>query len=156
MPDVLFRTATVLLLSLTPAPSAANDDRNFSGAWVLTATRGQVNALPDPPGDLLIVKLSRDKIDVESRTAESDGPSNFSYALDGTSSRNKSEEFSLSSVLKWEADALLFNTIANSSDTSYTQMDRWELSRDGTRLAIRRQVVDRNGQVEALLTYERR
>lgn len=147
-----------LLLAATATQAADRSD--FSGVWVLTATRGSVNALPDPPGDQLKVNQSDGTLRLESRVAEGDGPLNWTYVLGRGDSRNKNQDYSFSTVLKWEGDALLFNTIANSAvaespHASYTQMDRWELSRDGSRLTIRRQVVDRSGQVEAELTYTR-
>jgi hypothetical protein len=58
------------------------------------------------------------------------------------------------SIPKWEGEALLINTIVNGANgTSYTQMDRWRLSRDGQILRIRRQFVNMHGETESELVY---
>lgn len=150
------RSATLFALSLPLVLSAVDPDRDFNGKWLLDESRGAVQALPAPPPDLLEIRQDDSVLQVHSRTAEADGPEDCSYQLDGASSSNRHGDVSLSTVLKWESDALLFNTIANAPTSSYTEMDRWELSRDHERLTIRRQVVDRSGQVEALLVYRRR
>lgn len=145
-----------LALSLPLVLSALDPDRDFNGEWLLDESRGAVQALPAPPPDLLEIRQDDAVLHVHSRTAEADGPEDCTYQLDGASSKNSHGDVALSTVLKWESDALLFNTIANAPTTSYTEMDRWELSHDHDRLTIRRQVVDRSGQVEARLVYRRR
>jgi|GEM_PF-4738786 len=150
------RSAALLALSLPLVLSALDPDRDFNGEWLLDESRGSVQALPERPPDLLEIRQDDSTLKVHSRTAEADGPEDCSYRFGGASSKNSHGEVALSTVLKWESDALLFNTIANALESSYTEMDRWELSRDHDRLTIRRQVVDRSGQVEALLVYRRR
>lgn len=59
-------------------------------------------------------------------------------------------------LLKWEGEALLLNTVVDGTQgASYTQMDRWRLSRDGQTLRIRRQIVSRSGEVESELAYKK-
>jgi len=70
--------------------------------------------------------------------------------------RALSDDTETRTVLKWEGDALLFNTILNGRHgTIHTQMDRWQVSRDGRVLRIRREIVNRGGGIEAEFVYER-
>lgn len=125
-------------------------DTDFSGAWKFNAGDSDIRDLPDPPAPLLKLELSGKFIRVS--TGESAPP--VSYPTDRSEVKAAAAGRTMSTVTKWEGSALLFNTLVSGSD-NYTQMDRWRVSRDGARLAIRRQIVRRGGEVESMLVYDR-
>ncbi len=79
----------------------------------------------------------------------------WEFDTGGKETVHKTPQSTAKSVVKWEGAALLINTIMSDKSKSYTQMDRWKLSRDGRTLTIRRQTVDLNGERESVLTYIR-
>jgi hypothetical protein len=76
-------------------------------------------------------------------------------AVGGHESRDRFDDGIMSTMAKWEGAALLINTIVNGRSRSYTRMDRWQISKDRKTLTIHRSVVDRSGEVESALVYEK-
>jgi len=125
------RVAALLLLS--SCLFAANED--FSGTWTL--------------GNQRLVIAQQD-----SAIRCSSGDSHWTYNLNGDESRYRIDAESRNSVVKWEGAALLVNTLV-SGPNNYTEMDRWQLSRDGNVLTIRRQTVTARGTSEISFVYYR-
>ena len=78
----------------------------------------------------------------------------WSYALNRAETQYRLGGEARSSAVKWEGSALLVNTLVSGLQ-SYTLMDRWELSRDRSRLTITRQVVRGPSQREGTLVFKR-
>lgn len=145
-----------LLLLLTAtlglgAPLCATDP-NFSGTWRLDPDASDTRALPVAPSRLLSV--DHDGAFVRCRESEPDG-AEWAFSTDRKEVKSRWGALTLASIGKWEGEAALVNTIVSGPGRSYTQADRWKLSRDGTRLTVRRELVRPQGEVrEALLVYQ--
>jgi type IV secretion system protein VirB10 len=145
-------TLTILLL-LSSAAGAPPPERDFAGTWILEPPAEGRRALPAPPYRTL--KVSQQDAAIHcAATNENGAAARWSYRLDGNESRDAIGAEVHNSVVKWEGDALLVNTLVSGSQ-NYTIMDRWRLSRDRATLTITRQVVLRSGEVEAQLTYHK-
>jgi type IV secretion system protein VirB10 len=121
------------LLVLSSSLFAANQD--FSGTWIL--------------GNQRLVIAQQDSF-----LRCSSGDTHWTYNLNGEESRYRIGAEARNSVAKWQGAALLINTLV-SGPNNYTEMDRWQLSRDGNVLTIRRQTVSARGTDESSLVYYR-
>jgi type IV secretion system protein VirB10 len=142
----LFKHILAVALCLSPGLAA---DPDFSGAWKLNRERSTLGRLPVPPAS---------EMQIEQRGATLrciETPVVWSAAFDGKASKASSGGVVTNTVLKWEGRALLINTLVSGSHGGYTQMDRWELSRNGATLTIRREIVRLGGESESTLVYER-
>jgi len=139
------------LVSLTIA-SASDSDRDFSGKWLLNADHSDLSGLT---GDLYPVLVVDQRSTIHITATTSDGKTwEWTYRLDGEDSKYKLGEESRNSAAKWEGAALLVNTLVDGA-RSYTIMDRWTLTRDGTQLNIQRKVQHGPNEDEGYLIYRR-
>ena len=133
---------------------AADADREFAGTWIFDAERSETRALAAPPDGMVRIQHSGSVIKLIPITGGASGPT-LHVTTDQKSTKLKVGGSVLNSMAKWEGSALLINTIVSRADGNATVMERWRLSRDGKTLTIRRQIVDRRGESEATLVYER-
>ena len=145
---------TIILLALVPLSivSAADPGRDFSGKWLLNPDHSDMRGLTGEIYPAIVIE-HRSAIHCAATTAAGKSVE-WTYRLDGGDSKYKIGEDSMNSAVKWEGSALLINTLVNGSH-SYTVMDRWTLSRDGTQLNIQRQIVRGQMQDEGYLIYRR-
>jgi hypothetical protein len=143
-----FRRVCLVFLVLCAAAFAEND-RDFSGTWVFSASKSEMSRLPEQPAATLKIEQQGALIRCVSPAKE------WSYNTDGKSVRQSAGGVTTNSVTKWEGAALMINTIVDGTDGNYTVMDRWRLSRNNSRLTIDRQVVRRQGESDSTLVYER-
>jgi hypothetical protein len=149
------------LLSICIAASMAfAADPDFSGTWTLNEGRSQQLRLPEA----LWKRIKVEHKDTEVRCApiepaseqkKTPGKMQMSFVTTGKETAHPLGESTGKSIAKWEGSALLINTVVESPLRSYTQMDRWKLSRDGKVLTIRRQIVQLHGESESTLVYEK-
>ncbi len=128
--------------------AAVASDQGFSGTWKLNPAQSDVRSPPAPPDQVLKVEQSANALKI---SGDAGTPAN--YPLDGKTEKYRAGDSTLNTVTKWEGDALIVNTIV-SGPQSYTIMERWERSRDGSRLTIKRTIVRNTGQSESVLVYE--
>lgn len=147
----LTTTFITALVSLTLA-SAADSDRDFSGKWVLNADHSDMRGLT---GDIYPVIVIDQRSGIHCTATTADGKTmEWTYRLDGDDSKYKIGDESWNSAVKWEGPALLVNTLVN-GPRSYTVMDRWTLTRDGSQLNIQRQILRGANQDEGYMIYRR-
>ncbi|MGE5487956.1 MAG: hypothetical protein ACM3ZB_09080 [bacterium] len=141
--------AVVLAASGLAGPPA---DPNFTGAWRLDSDSSDLAGMSPAPVELIRIKHEGQAIWCECRPDWGE----WTFTLDSKEARIRSGQLTLSTIAKWEGDAVLVNTIVYGQSGSYTQADRWKLSRDGLRLTVRREIIRPNSPVrEALLVYDR-
>jgi hypothetical protein len=129
-------------------------DPDYSGEWKLNSTLSSVGRLPEPPAATLIIVQKGVRIHCTAAGGD-DAPASWDYTTDHKEAKYRIGNTSRSSILKWEGNALLVNTLVNTRDKSYSVMDRWKISRDGGTLTIRRQIETLNGEAEATLVYQK-
>jgi hypothetical protein len=152
----LFRPIIFALLAVAANGALLTaSDPDFTGTWKLNADRSELHWQPRAPAHRLTIKqiAAGDKYSIEIR--EDDAVAALHASIDGASKRDRFEATTMSTQAKWEGDAFLINTIVDDPKRSYTRMDRWTLSRDRRTLSVTRSIIDRKGEVESLLVYER-
>ena len=148
------RPATLTLAILLTAPSLlASDQRDFSGAWRLNAPRSDIRSTYALPDGFLRIEQTPAALKIAAGPNESAALAQVVYPLGGKSQKSTIGEFTLNIVTKWEGDALLVNTIVNGR-AGYSVAERWERSRDGSRLTITRTIQKAEGESESMLIYE--
>ncbi len=127
--------------------------QEFNGSWRLASERPESGTLPERPAEMLEILQKPNLVRCAARRGAAK-PLVFSFTIDGKETKTRDGDRTLSVESKWEGSALLVNTIVNGI-SSYTQMDRWRVSRDGTQLTIRREVVRLRGGAESVLIYRK-
>lgn len=149
--------ATIFAIVAASLASAADPD--FSGTWKLDQARSEIRRSLDRPWSLM--KVDHKDTDIHCVPVDAGpgapkaGPLAMRFATNGKETTHPFGEASGKSIAKWEGSALMINTIVSSPRQSYTQMDRWKLSRDGKVLTVRRQIVNLHGEIESTLVYDR-
>ena len=145
-------SAPILMVFSLALLSAADGDRNFSGAWVLDEKQSDLRSLPVAPG--LVLTVSQEGAMIHCVESDGNGKSGAAwiYRTDNTATKYQLGAERMSSLTKWEGSALLINTIV-SGPQNYAVMDRWKLSRDHSVLTIRRQIQKGVAEFEAVLVY---
>jgi|SRR5579884_599935 len=144
----------ILLLWMAAALSWAADP-DFTGKWRLNSARSDRSSLSEPAAAVLNIAHKANQIRVTSGEASAAPAMSWSFTTDRKESRYRIGESSRSTVVKWEGDSLLINTLVNGRTRSYTVMDRWKLSRDGRTLKVERQIESPGGETEATFIYDR-
>jgi len=145
----------IFLLLWTAAALSWAADPDFTGKWRLDPARSDRNSQMEPAAALLNIDHHGREIRVTSGEASPAPVMSWSFTTDRKESRYRIGESSRSTVVKWEGDSLLINTIVNGHGPSYTVMDRWKLSRNGRTLRIERQIESPHGESESTFIYER-
>ena len=152
----MVRTAPVFLAALVFVPfrplAAIDAGRDFSGKWVLDPASSNTQALSEPLERTLTV--AQQDASIQCSTSFNGSTVTWSYALNSGETQFRFGDETRSSVVKWEGSALLVNTLV-SGPQSYTVMDRWELSRDHSRMTITRQILRSGAQSEGTLVFRR-
>jgi hypothetical protein len=147
---MFFGRMRIFLMALSLcAVRAAGFGQDFSGTWKLRSQSVTRGTLIEPPATT---------IDIEQRGTTircTAGAANWSFTTDGKESRSRTGGRTLSTIGKWEGEALLINTIVTGLGHNYTLMDRWKLSHKGAVLTIEREIVQRQGGAEAALVYDK-
>jgi hypothetical protein len=151
---------SLILALLTTAGLSFAADPDFSGIWTLNESSSELSRTTPQPW----IRMQVEHKDVEVRCVPVEQPHPdtkkanrvmLHFAVNGKETAHPIGDATGKSIAKWEGSALMINTIVNGPQRSYTQMDRWKMSRDGRVLTIRRQIVSLQGEVESTLVYEK-
>lgn len=152
-----FSKSLAIILLMAPIILAADPD--FSGIWNLDESRSELRRSPERPWKLMSVEHRDTQIRcVPVEPGSEPRKQNrmvMQFATNGRETAHPIGDATGKSIAKWEGAALMINTIVSSPRQSYTQMDRWKLSRDGKVLTVRRQIVTLHGEVESTLVYDK-
>jgi type IV secretion system protein VirB10 len=141
------------ILILAAASAFAQSDRDFSGSWKLNDSRSRIRDTPALPLPWLKITQNAAEMTVSGSSQENGNSVSLSYPLNGNSKRTRLGDTTYNSVSKWEGTALLVNTIV-SGRSDYSVQERWEISRDRTRLTLTRTLVQQSGESESVLVFE--
>ena len=154
----VLRWLTLALMTTSELSFAADPD--FSGIWTLDESRSELRRRTPQPW----IRMQVEHKDAEVRCVPVEQPHPepkkasrvmLHFATNGKETAHPIGDATGKSIAKWEGSALMINTIVNGPQRSYTQMDRWKMSRDGRVLTVRRQIVSLHGEIESTLVYEK-
>jgi hypothetical protein len=153
------RVFQAAIFAICAASLASAADPDFSGTWSLEEARSEIRRSVDRPWKLM--KVDHKDTEVHCVPVETDSIAQKSnrltmhFATNGKETVHPIGDASGKSIAKWEGSALMINTIVSSPRQSYTQMDRWKLSRDDKVLTVRRQIITLHGEIESTLIYDK-
>ena len=155
-------TAAVMYTMAVSHASAQGAHANFSGVWVLDASKNVASGqLAVPTAATATIVQHGDTItqDREASSAEIGViKSHIVWGTDGKPWKNmvpvNGESIEVSSVLSWENGSLVIRTSLSIQGTDVDQLDRWTLSADGKSIVMYRSVSAMGSEVGATtLTY---
>ena len=130
-------------------------DPDFRGSWKLNEKRSDIRNAPRPHAAHLTIKPHGEGPHCSLEVLENESGATWHVSTGDKENRDRFDDGTMNTKAKWEGSALLINSLVNGKTRSYTRMDRWRLSRDGATLRIVNTIVDRRGEIESVLVYER-
>lgn len=147
-------TAT-LVLAMAAATAFAKP--NFTGNWKLNASKSDFGQMPPP--DSMTQKISHEDPKLEAHIKQSgqmgEIERDVKYSTDGTPTTNMFGDNPSTSVVKWDGDALVFETKGKFGDNEFTLKDRWTLSEDGKTITMQRAISSSFGDIEQKVVLEK-
>ncbi len=131
------------------------DKPNFSGDWKLNSEKSDLGQMPAPSSWTQKITHAEPKLTVLTKMASDRGEFEFelNYTTDGKESTNTIRSRSSVSVVKWEGDALSFDTKSKMGDNEFTMKDKW--TTDGKVLTIQRHWASSMGEGDQKLIFEK-
>jgi hypothetical protein len=145
---------TILALAALPALARPN----FTGDWKLNTAKSTFGPMPAP--DSMTIKITHDDPKLSTASKQSGQMGEFemkaTYTTDGKESTNEGFQGStMKSVVKWDGDALRFDTKGQFGDTEFTMTQTWTLSEDGKTLTSAQTFKSAMGEGQQKLVLEK-
>lgn len=133
------------------AGSAAAAD--FSGSWMLNATKSQFGQFPAPEVMLRNVKQDGGQIVMSTyqKGAQGEVRSELRYTTDGRSATNGAS----TGTARIEGQTLVIESAREAQGAKLTQRDVWSLSADGKTLTVESRIQLPNGTFEVKQVFEK-
>ena len=113
---------------------------NFSGDWKLNPSKSDFGPMPAP--DKLTMKIEHKdpslKVESEQVGQQGEMKSTSTYTTDGKDSKNKFRDNEMVSKVKWDGEALMFDSKLDFQGNEVSLKDNWTVSADGKTLTIKR------------------
>lgn len=147
--------ATAIILIATACLASAKTD--LSGDWKLNTTKSDFGQMPAPSSMSQKITHADPKLDVAVKMSSDMGDMEWkaSYTTDGKECKNTVRESPVTSVLKWDGDALTVESKGKFGDNDFTMKDKWTLSSDGKVLTIDRHFASSFGEGDSKLLFEK-
>jgi hypothetical protein len=151
------RTLFSATLILTLAAASAVAKPNFSGEWKLNTAKSDFGQMPAPDSMSQTIKHEDPKLEAHIKQSSQMGDieRDVKYTTDGKESTNMFRDSPSTSIVKWDGDALVFETKGRFGDNDYTLKDRWTLSEDGKTLTMQRLFSSSFGEMEQKAVLEK-
>ena len=147
--------AVVLLLAFAAFAAAAQP--NFSGNWKLNTAKSDFGEMPPPNSMTEAITHEEPNLKVSVQQSSDMGDFNYeaAYTTDGKECTNTMRENPSTSVVKWDGDALVFETEGNYAGTDLKINDRLTMSDDGKVLTLIRHISGGFGEVDQKYVLEK-
>ncbi len=135
-----YRRVLVLAAILLCVTMIAAAKPNFTGDWKLNAAKSQFGEMPAPSS--MTNKITHDDPNLATHMKQvsdmGEMEMDAKYTTDGKECTNTMRDNPVTSVVKWDGDALMFESKGKFGDADFTMKDKWTLSGDGKVLTIER------------------
>jgi hypothetical protein len=147
-------TATVAVFA---ASFAVNAKPNLSGDWKLNTSKSDFGQMPPPSS--MTQKIIHEDPNLQLQVKQSGEMGDFEfeakYTTDGKECTNTIRDNPSTSIVKWDGDALVFDTKGKFGDNDFTMKDKWTVSEDGKVLSIERHFSSSFGEGDQKLVLEK-
>lgn len=139
------------------AAIAAIAKPNFTGDWKLNTTKSDFGQMPPPNSMTEKIAHEDPNLHVQAKTSSDMGDMEFDlkFTTDGKECSNTVMDNPSKSIVKWDGDALLFDTKGKFGDNDFTMKDKWTLSDDGKVLTLERHMSSSFGEADQKLVLEK-
>lgn len=164
MQHIVYRCAQqlimVMLFGMAAVLAAVEPKPNFSGEWKMNAEKSDFGPLPAP-------KSRTDKIDHQEpnlkivRTQASlqgESVSELNCTTDGRecASEIRGVSLTLKVTVRWDGDALAFDSQGTFNESVVQIKEKWMLSQDGNTITISRRLASQQGEAHQTIVLEKR
>ncbi len=151
------RFAILAASLLVSSAFAAAATPNLTGDWKLNISKSDLGEMPPPSSMTQKVTHEDPKLKVAVKQSSDMGEFEFeaSYTTDGKECVNTIRDNESKSVVKWDGDALLFDTKGKFGDNDFNLKDKWTLSADGKVLTVERHFSSSMGEGDQKLVFEK-
>ncbi len=140
--------AFLVLVAMVSTRATAQAHPDFSGVWVLDASKTVVDGqLGAPTSATYTIRVHGDSIisDRVAETAETGTiKSHIVWGTDGKTWKNtipvNGADTEISSVLSWQGDKLVVKTTLTVQETPVEQLDQWSMGSDGKTITMQRSI----------------
>ena len=152
-----YRYVLAIAMTLALFAISATAKPNLTGDWKLNVAKSDFGQMPAP--NSIAQKITHEDPDLKLAIKQSgdmgDWEAEFTYTTDGKESKNSFQDNPSVSIVKWDGDALLFDTKGSFGDSDFTMKDRWTTSSDGKVLTIERHFSSSYGEGDNKLVFEK-
>ena len=140
--------ASLVLVALAGTAAGAQAHPDFSGTWILDASKTVVDGqLGAPTSATYTIRVHGDSIisDRVAETAETGTiKTHLVWGTDGKAWKNtipvNGTDTEISSVLSWQGDKLVVKTTLTVQEMAVDQLDQWSMSSDGKTMTMQRSI----------------
>ncbi len=145
--------AAILFLAVLAGAAAPN----LTGDWKLNLSKSDLGQMPPPSSMTQKVTHEDPKLKVAVKQSSDMGDFDWeaNYTTDGKECVNTIRDNEAKSVVKWEGEALTFDTKGKFGDNDFTMKDKWTLSADGKVLTVERHFSSAMGEGDQKLVFEK-
>ena len=145
--------AAVLFLAVLAGAASPN----LTGDWKLNLSKSDLGQMPPPSS--MTQKIAHEdpklKLSVKQSSDMGDFEWEANYTTDGKECTNTFRDNEAKSVVKWDGDALTFDTKGKFGDNDFNMKDKWTLSADGKVLTVERHISSAMGEGDQKLVFEK-
>ncbi len=151
------RPVLLVTLILLSALLAAAAQPNLTGDWKLNLSKSEFGQMPQPIS--MTQKIGHDEPNLTVAVKQSSERGDFDweskYTTDGKECTNTIRDNPMKSVVKWDGEALLFETKGKFGDNDFSMTDKWMVSDEGKVLTINRHFSSSFGEGDQKLVFEK-
>jgi hypothetical protein len=122
--------AALALVSMSVNAQSVPD---FTGKWVLQSDKSNFGMVPAPKSRVDLIEHKEPRLSIKRTVTTADGQENateLSCAIDGQPCKSTAGPMTLTSVLRWDGQALVMATTTTTPQGDVTITDRFTLSAD--------------------------
>jgi hypothetical protein len=146
---------TLIAIAVFSAVAAAAP--NFTGDWKLNNAKSDFGQMPPP--DSMTQKIAHEdpklKVAIKQSSQRGEFEAESNYTTDGSESTNTIRDNPIKSIVKWDGDALMFDSKARFGENEITIKDKWTASEDGKVLTVERHFTSQMGEMKQKLIFEK-
>jgi hypothetical protein len=147
----------LIAAALCALAAFAQSKPNFSGTWKLNGSKSDYGPMPAPEKYISKIKHEDPKLEISSDVSGQQGEytAETKYTTDGKECANTIRNFSMKSTLKWDGDALTFDSKADFNGNEILFKDKWSVSTDGKTLTIDRHITAPQGDLDQKQVFDK-
>lgn len=145
---------TVFAIALFATVALAADKPNFSGEWVMDASKSDFG--PMPPPDSMTVKIEHADPSITVTQSQTGGPqgdqtTTAKYSTDGKETVNQMMGNDVKSTASWDGNSLVIKSKLDFQGNEIGLTSKWSLSEDGKVATDLMQISSPQGDIQ--ITY---